>query len=71
MNPVADFVDLYFAFLLSGNVSDFTSAHGAMVTALECGVSWEALQRSMDQNHAMADMMLVIQNVMVEEINRG
>lgn len=69
MTPLSEFIDRYFAFLLSGNVTDFTDAHGAMAVALDDGASWESLQQCMDQSHATADMVRVIHNVMAEEMN--
>lgn len=60
MTSLGSFVDLYFAFLLSGNAKDFTEAHGAMSLAMQEGATLEDVQLCMDSSHASADMLVVL-----------
>lgn len=57
MSPLVRFSDLYFAFLLSGNVSDFIDANEALVVAVQSGASMGDAQSCMDSGHASAEML--------------
>lgn len=56
------FSDLYFAFLLSGNVSDFMDAHAALMVAIQSGVSLDDAQFCMESGHASAEMLTALAN---------
>ena len=68
MSP-AEFANLYFAFLLSGNAGDFQLVCKAFTEALQNGATMEELQTLMDESHTTAEMLcLMSDNHPVEKL---
>ena len=67
MNPLAVFFDLYFAFVISGNVMDFQEANLALTQALGSGATLDEIQECMDSSHTSVELLAVIHDVIRED----